>query len=65
MNRFEVTNRIAEHYGIILNSYPKENIQKFRYDKIMEYLSVMRQQIESGKELRKKFMLREAIRVSQ
>jgi len=35
---------------------------RFRFDKTMEYLSLMQRQIEDGKELKKKFMLREAIR---
>jgi hypothetical protein len=35
---------------------------KFRFEKTMEYLSLMQKQIDEGKLLKKKFMLREAIR---
>jgi hypothetical protein len=48
-----------------LNSYSKQNILKFRYDKTLEYLQVMREQAKAGEELRKKFLLREAMRASE
>jgi hypothetical protein len=62
LEEFTVTNKVIDHYGILLNSYSKESIMKFRLDKTMQYLSLMEEQIAEGKELKKKFMLREAIR---
>ena len=57
-----MTNKVIEHYGLLLNSYDNEAIQKFRLDKTLEYLDLMHTQIDEGIELKKKFMMREAIR---
>ena len=62
MDDFVITNKIVDHYGILLNSYSKDNILKFRFDKILQYLSLMEEHKEEGNQLKKKFMLREAIR---
>ena len=43
------TNKIIEHYGVQLNSYPQENIMKFRYEKSVQYLNIMREQIREGR----------------
>jgi hypothetical protein len=61
----KLTNKMSEHYGILLNSYGEEQLMKFRYEKTLEYLQVMRSQVEEGRQLKKKFMLREAIRTTQ
>lgn len=37
---------------------------KFRYDKTMKYLSLLEEQVKEGQELKRKFMMREAIRSS-
>jgi hypothetical protein len=55
---FTTTNKVIDHYGRALNDYPQEKLMKFRYDKTLGYLSLMRSQIVEGKELKKKFMLR-------
>ena len=46
MEELTTTNKIIEHYGILHNSYKSENILKFRFDKTLEYLNLMKDQIE-------------------
>ena len=41
LDSFTITNKIIDHYGILLNSYPMENISKFRFDKTLEYLNIL------------------------
>jgi len=58
------TNKVIRYYGVELNSYEEKNILKFRFDKTLEYVKLMQTQIKEGRELKKKFMLREAIRAN-
>lgn len=45
LQSFKTTNKVIDHYGKKLSDYPKHLILKFRYDKTMQYLDLMRSQI--------------------
>lgn len=64
VNAFTVSNKMIKRYGFEMNSYEEQNIMKFRYEKTLNYVNLMKNQIKEGRELKKKFMLREAIRAN-
>ena len=49
LETFKVTNTVIDHYGILRSGYPEANIAKFRYDKTIEYLNLMKSQINVGR----------------
>lgn len=62
LETFTTTNKIIDHYGVLLNDYTQQTIMQFRFDKTMQYVKLMRAQASEGAELKRKFMLREALR---